>query len=357
MLNATIKELISYANRHPNICIVAHKNADPDAVSSALAIYIVLEQLLPEEKSVYLCFPQDVSSLARRLIETVESCIGTRIIYKYECLEKEDINRNYLLIILDTANPSQLDCFSKYLENSLITILIDHHRTGSIKDMATIRIGGEDYSSTAEIVTHILAPLLEDGTLNPVITSCIATILMSGIIYDTRRFLNIGPYTFYAMSTLQKAGGDYSRALSLLEKEADTSQRTALLKACQRLILKEICGFLVAGTHVGSFESAVARTLVTIGADVAIVLSDKKDYTRISLRSRDGTIDVSEFATWLSKRFNGSGSGGGHFSSALFEGSIPWHTKSRDKKVKDLLEFFGEFCIEWKKRRESKSLY
>ncbi len=355
MLNVTIRELVSRINGS-DICLVTHKNADPDAVSSAIALYFILKQLLPANRNIYLCFPQGVSTVSRRLLEAAETCIGTRITYEQECTKKD--TSNYSLIVLDTANSTQLDCFAKYLEDPLniTVIVIDHHRTGSLKDRATLYIGGEDYSSTAEIVTYIIQSLLMKEVSGSVKTSCIATLLMSGIIYDTRRFQKTGPRTFHAMSMLQRAGGDYVNALSLLEKEADKSQRMALLKACQRLILKEICGLLVAATHVGSFESAVARTLVNMGADVAIVLSDKKDYTRIAFRSRDETIDVSEFASWLSGKFGGTGSGGGHFGSALFEGPIPWDTRSRDKKVKTLLEFFGEFCIEWKKRRESKSL-
>ncbi len=354
MMNATIKELVSRISGS-NICLVTHKNADPDAVSSSIALYFILKQLLSMDRNIYLCFPQDVSTVSRRLLEVTEICMGARITYEWECTRMSI--SNYSLIVLDTANSTQLDCFGKYLEDSSNVIVIDHHRTGTLKDSATLYIGGEDYSSTAEIVTYVIQPLLTEGVSGSVETGCIATLLMSGIIYDTRRFLKTGPRTFYAMSMLQRAGGDYASALSLLEKEAGKSQRMAVLKACQRLILEEICGFIVAGTHVGSFESAVARTLVNIGADVAIVLSDKKDYTRIALRSRDETIDVSEFASWLSGKFGGTGSGGGHFSSALFEGSIPWSTKSRDKKVKTLLEFFGEFCVEWKKQRESKSLH
>ncbi|MEB3758809.1 MAG: DHH family phosphoesterase [Desulfurococcales archaeon] len=354
MVNVTIRELVSKISES-NICLVTHKNADPDAVSSAIALYFILKQLLPVDRNIYLCFPQGMSTVSRRLLEVAETCIGTRITYKQECTRNSITN--YSLIILDTANPTQLDCFNKYLEDPSNVIVIDHHRTGTLKDRATLYIGGEDYSSTAEIVTYIIQSSLTEEVSSSTKTSCLATLLMSGIIYDTRRFQKTGPHTFYAMSILQRAGGNYASALSLLEKEADKSQRMALLKACQRLILNEICGLLVAGTHVGSFESAAARTLVNIGADVAIVLSDKKDYTRIALRSRSETIDVSEFALWLSEKFGGTGSGGGHFSSALFEGSIPWSTKSRDKKVKTLLEFFGEFCIEWRKRRESKSLH
>jgi phosphoesterase RecJ-like protein len=330
--------------QYPYICIITHKNADPDAVASSLGVYYIVKSVC-EKCKIQICFPEGVAAHSRKIIDKYEECSGSGLndVFVSKC--NGAYSSPHITITVDTANIDQLGCFSIYAETSRHLIVIDHHKTGELKSKSNLYVGGEEYSSTSEIVFLILNEFLKRENHNSPLVPCLATILMAGIIYDSRRFLTVSSYTFSAMKNLEELGGNYYDALDLLEKEEDRSQRIAVLKACQRIILKELCGLIVVGTHVGSFESNVARILVNSGADVAIVLSDKKDVTRIALRSRGDTVDVSAFAFWLSKKF-GSGSGGGHFNSALFEGVLQGFEKSRDKKVKKLLDLFGEFCVE-----------
>ncbi|MCE4614889.1 MAG: DHH family phosphoesterase [Desulfurococcales archaeon] len=328
-------------NEQPKVCIITHKNADPDAVASSLGMYYIVKNLCGECKAT-ICFPEGTAVSSRGIIEKYVKCSGSdvRKIFTTEC---KSIDQNQgIVITVDAANLEQLGCFSEYIEYSRHVIVIDHHRTGELKFRSDLYVGSEDYSSTSEIIALILNTFLDRRSQDYLI-QCLATILMAGIVYDSRRFLTVGSNTFRVMDMLESFGGNYFEALDLLEKEEDRSQRIAVLKAYQRIILKEICSFIVVGTHVGSFESYIARTLVNVGADVAIVLSDKKDVTRIALRSRSNTIDVSAFASWLVRKL-GTGSGGGHFNSALFEGVLREFERSRDKKVKKLLDLFGEFC-------------
>ncbi|MEB3755609.1 MAG: DHH family phosphoesterase [Desulfurococcales archaeon] len=330
--------------RELRICIVAHKNADPDAVASSLAVYYLVNNLCNKCKIV-LCYPEGMATNSLKIIEWYGKCMKVDI-NKTSTSKCSEVNLGLdIVITVDTANPEQLGCFSDIMEHSRYVITIDHHKTGKLKSQSNLYVGGEEYSSTSEIMALILEAFLQRKSQDKRVPPCLATTLMSGIIYDSRRFLNIGSNTFRVMEMLRVYGGNYFEALNLLEKEEDRSQRIAVLKACQRMILKEICGFIVVGTHIGSFESNVARILVNSGADIAIVLSDKKDFTRIALRSRNDTVDVSAFALWLVRKL-GTGSGGGHYNSALFEGVLKGFEKSRDKKVKKLLEFFGEYCIE-----------
>ncbi|MCE4605834.1 MAG: DHH family phosphoesterase [Desulfurococcales archaeon] len=342
-----IVDLISGKLKEDNrsrICIVTHKNADPDAVASSLTAYYIVNNLCSKCR-LTLCYPEGIAAYSHKILERYAKCSGSHIssISTSECSEV-DQNPD-IVITVDTANPEQLGCFSEILRHSKYVITVDHHKTGELKLQSNLYVGGEKYSSTSEIMALILEAFLKGKNRDDNILPCLATMLMSGIVYDSRRFLNITSKTFKVMEILRVFGGNYFEALNLLEKEEDRSQRIAILKACQRIILREICGFIVVGTHIGSFESNVARVLVNNGADIAIVLSDKKDATRIALRSRDNTVDISAFASWLAGKL-GTGSGGGHFNSALFEGVLKGFERSRDKKVKKFLDLFGEFCNE-----------
>ena len=75
--------------------------------------------------------------------------------------------------------------------------------------------------------------------------------------------------------------------------------------------------FIVLVTHVGSYEASVASALVSLGANVGIAISKKKEKKqviyRVSGRST-GRLNLGQIFTDLANEF--SGTGGGHKSAA-----------------------------------------
>ncbi len=326
-----------------DIIIITHKNADPDAIASAYSLFYAVRELCNRCR-ITLCLPEGASSLSSRLVDFIRDCTHFEETVIVECGSGDTLAGmpppSYSVITLDMGSIEQGGCCEQVIlkaaENNLL-VVIDHHEQGSLRSLATLFIGGAEYSSTSEIVF-----LLLDALNGELISKCVATTLLAGIAYDTRRLQIIKEKTCGVVHKLvSHYSGSYVKALSLIENEPDRSQRIAMLKAFQRLILEEIHGFIVASTHIGSFESQVARSLVNNGADVAIVLSEKKGHYRISLRARPNTVDVSRFAYWLARKYGGSG--GGHKESALYEGPLEGLRGNRDKIAKILIRLLEEY--------------
>ena len=197
--------------------------------------------------------------------------------------------------------------------------MIDHHTLeDELSKRLDLLIHDEEASSTCELIFR----LFEDYKLTP--TSKTAKALLAGIIFDTK-YLSLGDsQTFMTVSKLLRDIGDISEVRSLLYKENDVSERIARLKTAQRLELHRYGDWVITFSEVGSFHASGARTLISLGADLAIVIGSDKDELRASLRStqsffaRTG-LHLGELVSEISREFNGKGSG--HPTAAGFNGS------------------------------------
>ena len=169
------------------------------------------------------------------------------------------------------------------------------------------------YCSVSELVYKLLGKIHKPDSIE-------AMMLLMGIIYDTRRFLIANKDTMLTVNELLAIPGvDYRRAIELLRVEMDLSEKIARLKATQRLRFKRINEYIIAYTHVSAFEGSVARSLLDLGADIAIVGSSN-DETRIIVRGRASTlkklgIDLGKDVMPLVGAYL-KGSGGGHEAAA-----------------------------------------
>ncbi len=248
-----------------------------------------------------ILLPEGLSHQSKKLLEGLNLELG-------ECKGDPE-----LVVVVDTANPAQLGGLQDLLEKPLI--LIDHHAPGILAEKALYSI-----VEPAASATELTANLLEEAGCR--LGASEATLGLAGIIYDTKRFLLATPKTFRAAYWLASQGGDYTRALSLLSSQgpAPMPERMARLKAVSRLRLGRACkDILVAVTHIGSYESSVARSLVELGADVAVVLTERRDGYRASVRTsklaEEHGIRADAVARYLAEKYGGQG--GGHPGAAM----------------------------------------
>jgi phosphoesterase RecJ-like protein len=187
-----------------------------------------------------------------------------------------------LVVLLDSNSIQQVGVpFEQYLSDPSRVVIIDHHADDpdilSISENAIVR---SDRYSTCELLVDIY------GELGVQITPRIANLLLTGMLFDTRRFFYADRYTFDSASLLIGWGADYPLCIQSLIIRADRSERIARLKAASRVQLHQIGQWLVVTARVGAFEASACRGLIDLGADVAIVGGKPaKDVVRISSRS------------------------------------------------------------------------
>lgn len=253
------------------ILILGHHNADPDAVCSMVAFKFLYQSINPNGTAFLAC--NDVSRLGVQVLNKLAPDVEIS-----DTVEDEFD----LIVLLDTNSKHQL---GPGLENLITdpskTLVIDHHEHNpSIHEIAEHTLIDPTKSSTCEIMYNLVLEL--NGTID----ERTANLLLTGIIFDTRRFFYADEHTLSTATGLIQAGADYQACVNSLIIRPDRSERIARLKAAGRLKIHNIGHWIIVTSKVGAFEASACRSMIDLGADVAIVGgSPASDIVRISSRS------------------------------------------------------------------------
>ncbi|MBS7653566.1 DHH family phosphoesterase [Candidatus Bathyarchaeota archaeon] len=293
------------------VLLLCHQNADPDAVCSSYA----LSKLMNHLKSgidVEVASPESVSKISKILLEH----FSMRVVNDEPSFDKTDI-----IFMVDTNTIGQLGEWGEHLKEACLPlIVIDHHaphpETGKI---ASLCIYDENASSTCEIIYS----LFKEANIKP--SRDVAEALLLGAAFDTKHFALANASTFKMIAELIDLGVNVREIMGLLTAPMDVSERIARLKACKRMKLMKMGGWIIVLSHVSSFQASAARVLIDVGADLAIVGSQRKNELSISMRSsqdfygKTGIHLGRDIANPLGKYLNGMG--GGHSTSAGVNGT------------------------------------
>jgi len=251
--------------------LLTHRYADTDALASALTFRYVLTNKYRYEQVLFFC-PEGISAQALNLAK--ELGLEPYCVDDYAASFSLP-SSNTILIIIDAGGSGQLGAFKDLLNKDYDKLLVDHHRKNDLVRLADYVVMPRHAFSTSEIVAIVFKDLIDNVE--------IAGLLLAGIIHDTSRFRRASSLTFKASYNLARLFS-YGRLLSMLSVEEDLSKRLAKLKAAQRAIVTSSGDYIVLVTHVGSFESDVAVSLMSLGADLVVVVSPKDNETRIVVR-------------------------------------------------------------------------
>jgi phosphoesterase RecJ-like protein len=259
MLDDIIARLVS-----SDKLILIHGNADPDALGSAYALAKAFPPaaILPVEG-------------LDRTSKNVSARLGMQLLTKPE--------RAYpLIVVVDTSSPEQLGDYSN-VEGEMI--IIDHHcPTAKWAERGTY-LCDDSKRSCAEVVLDII-----DRAGRPV-TKEMALALCAGILTDTGHFRFSNPASLRAFARLvEQAEVGMEEILSLTESPTDISERVAQMKGGQRMRFERVGEYIVAISHGSSFESSVCKSLLSMGADVAFVASQRNEEFRLSARARQELV-------------------------------------------------------------------
>jgi phosphoesterase RecJ-like protein len=284
--------------------LLCHHNADPDAIGSACAFSKLLKQLRPNLETE-VAAASGPSRLAKEMLKTLPLKLTAQ-----PRIEEADI-----IILLDTNTIQQLDEWGKRINLNKPLVVIDHHASHTETErLATISVADEKASSTCEVVYR----LFKEAEVQPTLDE--AKALFLGIAFDTRHFIIATSNALKAVSELTEAGIDAQEVLAILTLPVQNSERVARLKAGNRVKLLKTKNWLIALSHVSSYQASSCRGLIALGAHVAVVAGQKAGEIQVSLRAtrkfyietgfhlgRDLAKPLGEFL---------GGMGGGHSVSA-----------------------------------------
>jgi len=323
-IDPIINALLNVSGSH--ITLMCHKNADPDSFGSAYA----LTQFFKQHKAINCTILAE--SLNKPAVKQVD-------FLKSEVTQEIDTNTTNF-VILDANNLEQLGTIvTESLQETLKEhppIIIDHHAPHPAGAKLTKNYFVlDDVTSTCEIIYWLLK--FSKTEISP----DVAFALLTGMIYDTKHFILASRSTFIAASDILTRGVTYQDALSTLNVPPSFSERMARLKSIQRMNLERIGDHLITTSHISAYEASTARTLVNIGADIAIVWKSQQDELRISGRCTNKFY--TETGIHLGKLFEQAaeimgGVGGGHRTAAGLNADSESDSSVVIRLIRDILE-------------------
>ncbi len=282
--------------------LVCHRNADPDAYLSAYALSALLRRLAPACE-VFIATPDGMTTLTSKLAER----------FPHPTVEEEGGDHD-LYVAVDVGDTELLKGWRAKMQASEgVTVLIDHHPIRDVELYDHV-IADAKATSSAEVVFRLFA----EANIRPDRAS--AQALLLAMMFDSSHLSIAGEEGLRLAVKLMDAGADLTQARRDLRSEPDYGEVMAKLKGVQRLKVYRVGEWVVSTTTIGSFQAHVARALVFLGADVAVVGGESEEEARVSLRAtqrfseRTGVELGTQVAEEVGKELGGHG--GGHATAA-----------------------------------------
>ncbi len=226
VISHALKDILAEGD---NVIIMGHKRPDMDAIGAAIGVarFAKMNQL----KAYIVLNDHDIDETLSRVMN--------------EIAEKPELNETFItsdeawtlmtnrttLVIVDTHKPDMV-IDENILNKASRKVVIDHHRRGEEFISSPLLVYMEPYaSSTAELVTELLEYQPEEHKL----TRLESTVMLAGIIVDTRNFtLRTGSRTFDAASYLRSHGADTILCQHFLKDDINTYlKRSELIKTVE----------------------------------------------------------------------------------------------------------------------------
>lgn len=318
-VEAATDQIVSELKAADRFLITTHEGPDGDALGSTLALHEALTQL-GKDSVMFLAEKEFPLPLEYRFLPLQE-------VFHEAPADLSD----RIVIFLDCGNIDRMPI--QWLRDGQRMLNVDHHHDNT--RFADVNLVDVDASSTAEIVFDICRRLGAD------VTESIAQALYVGLITDTGQFMyeNTDARTHRVAAELIESGVDVNGTFRRLYERVPEAKLKLIARALGR-IDRRLDGAL-STTYLSADDYAATGADETLtegiidfvrgieGTSVAAVVRDKPDSQsaarKVSLRSTDGSVDVSVIARKMG--------GGGHRRAAGF---------STDRSYDELVEFLSD---------------
>jgi len=303
--------------------LTTHEGPDGDALGSLLALNEILTSL-GKDSLMFLHEKEFPLPLEYRFLPLQE-------VFHEAPADLSDRT----VVFLDCGNIDRMPV--DWLKDGNRILNIDHHHDNTC--FGDVNLVDNDAACTAQIVYDLATELGAE------VTPLIATALYVGLITDTGKFMyeNTDARSHRIAAELIEAGVDVDGIYRRLYERVPTEKLTLIARALET-IERRLDGRL-STSYVSAADYAATGADETLteglidfirsleGTLVAAMVRDKPDRTgkarKVSLRSTDGSVDVSEIARSLG--------GGGHKRAAGF---------STDLSYDDVVARLGEIVAE-----------
>ncbi|MDI6604865.1 MAG: bifunctional oligoribonuclease/PAP phosphatase NrnA [Thermoanaerobacteraceae bacterium] len=314
ILNEIIENILSSSN----IILVTHISPDGDAIGCTTAMYKALKLL---KKDVKIFIDDDIPDV-------------------YKFLPNSDkIERPYdknadIIIVIDCADKDRIGNAQEFLKKDIISVNIDHHISNTL--YADINYVDTNAASSAEIVYQIIKLL----GIN--FDSDISTCLYTAIVTDTGGFMynSTTAFTHEVAADLINNGAPVSDISDKIFHNITYNKIKLIGRALNSLELYEngkiTCLEITkkdldeTNSKISDIENIVNYGRDINGVEVAILLVEKDDEIKVSLRSKE-KVDVNKIAQIFG--------GGGHIraSGCSLKNTIKEAKIQILNKIKDII--------------------
>ena len=198
VVGGALRSLIDDAS---NVIIMPHKNADMDAIDSAIGVVKLVRM---RGKTAYIAL-NSVNMSIRNIMARLNEEESLNGVVKPEGELMGLVDEKTLLIVVDHHKKSISEA-PDLVDQIKDRVVIDHHRRSGEFIESTELVFLEPYaSSTSELVTELFTYMTD----NVVLSKFEAEALLAGITVDTKNFtVQTGVRTFEAASMLRRFGAD-----------------------------------------------------------------------------------------------------------------------------------------------------
>lgn len=198
VVGGALRSLIDDAT---NVVIMPHKNADMDAIGSAIGVVKLVRM---RGKTAYIAL-NSVNMSIRNIMARLKEEESLNGVVRTEAELSGLVDDKTLLIVVDHHKKSISEA-PDLVDQIKDRVVIDHHRRSGEFIESTELVFLEPYaSSTCELVTELFTYMTD----NVVLSKFEAEALLAGITVDTKNFtVQTGVRTFEAASMLRRFGAD-----------------------------------------------------------------------------------------------------------------------------------------------------
>lgn len=212
-----------------NVLIMGHKHPDMDSLGSAIGVAKIASMNGIEAHIVLN--EEDIDETLQRMMKELHEREDLMEMFVTSEDAWEKMSPKTTVVVVDTHRPSMvLD--EVILNKATRKVIIDHHRRSDDFISSPLLVYMEPYASSA---SELVAELLEYQNKEKKLSRLEATIMLTGIIVDTRNYtLRTGSRTFDAASFLRSNGADPVLAQTFLKDDIDTYiARSDLIKSAE----------------------------------------------------------------------------------------------------------------------------